>query len=308
MMMKYEYLKTYPKIFLRATGLHLSEFDALYSDIEAAFLKAETERLSRSNRQRAIGGGLSPDLQARDQILLTVIWLRLYPVHDLLGYFFGISQPTVGRYIGRVLPVLEAAGRDTMRLPDPGRKRRKQLPDLLQDIPELGIIIDSFEQKIQKPRERAAADSYYSGKKKAHTLKSQIAVHPESGYIAHVSPSVHGRTADLTLLKDSKLLDDLPDELAVCGDKGYQGIAKLRTNGFSPKRKPWGKDKPLPEADKAYNQAFSSHRIIVENSINRLRRYQALTQTDRQHRQGHEARVVAIAGLVNRQLAARMPI
>ena len=113
-MMKYEYLKAYPKIFMRATGLHLSEFDTLYGDIEAAFLSAESERLSRANRQRAIGGGLSRDLEARDQILLTVLWLRLYPVHDLLGYFFGISQATVGRYIGRVLPVLEAAGRDTM--------------------------------------------------------------------------------------------------------------------------------------------------------------------------------------------------
>lgn len=307
-MMKYEYLKQYPKIFLRATGLHLSEFDALYGDIETAFLVAETERLHRANRQRELGGGLKPDLNARDQILLTVIWLRLYPVHDLLGYFFGISQPTVGRYIGRVLPVLEAAGRDTMRLPDPGRKRRKQLPELLKDIPELGIIIDSFEQKVQKPREQAEADSYYSSKKKAHTLKSQIAVHPETGYIAAISPSVKGRTADMTLLKDSKLLDEVPDEMALCGDKGYQGIAKLRANGFSPHKKPWGKDNPLSQADKDYNRAFSQHRIIVENSINRIRRYQALNQTDRQHRQGHEARVVAVAGLVNRQLAARMPI
>lgn len=306
--MKYEYLKSYPKIFLRATGLHLSEFDALYADVEAAFVLSENERLCRGNRQRAIGGGLSPDLEARDQILLTVVWLRLYPVHDLLGYFFGISQPTVGRYIGRVLPVLEAAGRDTMRLPDPGRKRRKQLPELLKDIPELGIIIDSFEQKVQKPRVQAQADSYYSSKKKAHTLKSQIAVHPETGYIADISQSVKGRTADMTLLKDSQLLDKLPDEMAASGDKGYQGIAKLRKNGFSPRKKPWGKNKPLPEADKAYNRAFSQHRIIVENSINRLRRYQALNQTDRQHRHGHEARVVAVAGLVNRQLAARMPL
>ena len=112
----------------------------------------------------------------------------------------------------------------------------------------------------------------------------------------------------MTLLKDSKLLDKLPDEIALSGDKGYQGIAKLRGNGFSPRKKPWGKDKPLPEADKDYNRAFSQHRIIVENSINRLRRYQALNQTDRQHRHGHEARVVAVAGLVNRQLAARMPL
>lgn len=306
--MKYEHLKAHPQIFLRVTGLKLAEFDALYRDVETAFLTAEEARLARPNRQRAIGGGLSSDLTACDQILLTVIWLRLYLVHEVLGYCFGVSQPTVGRYIGRVLPILEQAGRDTMRLPDPGRKRRKQLPELLKDLPELGVIIDSFEQKVQKPRQRAAADAYYSGKKKAHTLKSQITVHPETGYIAHVSPSVQGRMADINLLKASQILDDLPEDIAASGDKGYQGIAKLRKNGFSPRRKPWGKDKSLSAEDKAYNQAFSSYRIIVENSINRLRRYQALKQTDRHHRQGHEARVVAVAGLVNRQLAARMPL
>ena len=181
MIMKYETLKTYPKIFLRATGLHLAEFESLYQELEGAFLAAETERLSRPNRQRAIGGGLKTDMDARNQILLTVVWLRLYPVHDLLGYFFGISQPTVGRYIARVLPVLEAAGRATLRLPDPGRKRRKQLPELLKAIPELGLIIDSFEQKVQKPRDREQADPYYSVKKKPTRSKLKSPFTPKQG-------------------------------------------------------------------------------------------------------------------------------
>ena len=119
---------------------------------------------------------------------------------------------------------------------------------------------------------------------------------------------MEGRVSDLKLLKDSQLLEQVPKEIGLSGDKGYQGLAKLREKGFSPRKKPWGKDKPLPEADKAYNQAFSQYRIIVENSINRLRRYQALNQTDRQHRQAHASRVLAVAGLVNRQLAARMPL
>lgn len=244
MIMKYGSLKHYPKIFLCATGLHVSEFDALFQDIEAAFVLAEAARLSRPNRQRALGGGLSPDLDSRDPILLCIVWLRQYPVHELLGYLFGVSQPTVGGYIARVLPILEQAGRDTMRLPDPGRKRRKQLSDLLEAIPELSVVIDSFEQKVQRPRERAEADSYYSGKKKAHTLKSQIAVHSEMGYIAAVSQSVQGRTADRQLLKDSRLLESLPDEIGVGGDKAYQGLAKLRRHGFSPAKSSGAKTDP----------------------------------------------------------------
>jgi hypothetical protein len=75
--------------------LHLNEFDDLVSDVRPWHHEAEIARLSRPDRQRAIGGGDHPDLAVRDQILLTVIWLRLYPTQDVLGYFFGISQTTV---------------------------------------------------------------------------------------------------------------------------------------------------------------------------------------------------------------------
>lgn len=75
--------------------------------------------------------------------------------------------------------------------------------------------------------------------------------------------------------------------------------------GASPRRKPRGQARP-PD-DVAYNTAFSKRRIIVEHGIGRMRRYQALTQTDRHHRHHHTARTRAVAGLVNRQFALRLP-
>src|SRR5437764_3297 len=135
MMMKYLYLSGYAQIFLRMTGLHLDEFEELVSAVQPLYSEAEIARLSRSDRQRAIGGGDHADLSVRDQILLTVIWLRQYPTQDVLGYFFGISQTTVSHYLSHVLPILEQDGRDRMRMPDPGRKRRRQLDELLKDMP-----------------------------------------------------------------------------------------------------------------------------------------------------------------------------
>ena len=73
--------------------------------------------------------------------------------------------------------------------------------------------------------------------------------------------------------------------------------------GFTPRRKP--REQPRPPEDVVYNTAFAAERISVEHTIGRLRRYQALTQLDRQHRQAHAARVRAVAGLVNRQLDHR---
>lgn len=303
-MMKYAYLSQYPSMFLRMTGLHLDEFDELNQEVAPPYKAAELARLSRSDRQRAIGGGDHADLNERDQILLTVIWLRQYPTQDVLGYFFGISQATVSTYLQRVLPILERSGQDGMRLPDPGRKRRRSLDALLKNLPELMVVIDSFEQKIQRPKDIDVRDDYYSGKKKTHTVKSQVSVNEETGEIVDVSDSVPGPTADIDLLDRSGLLKRLPAQVGAMGDSGYQGIANRHPRGHAPRKKPRGKDRP-PE-DAAYNTAFSRRRIIVENTNARLRRYQSLTQTDRNHRQNHAMRVRAVAGLVNRQIRNRL--
>jgi hypothetical protein len=307
MIMRYSYLTQHPNVFYSVTGLRVAEFDALLADVVPQYAAQEERRLERPDRQRAIGAGHPFELKERDHILLTVVWLRVYPTHEVLGYLFGISDSTVSRLIGRVLPMLEAAGRDTMRLPDPGKKRRRKLDELLQDTPELAVVIDSFEQRVQRPRDREEADSYYSGKKKQHTLKSQVAVDETTGQVVDVADSVRGPTADWTLLEQSHLLDRLPPGVGGMGDLAYTGIDKLHPDGrgAAPRRQPRGQ--PRPAEDVADHTAFSRRRIIVENTIGRMRRYQSITQTDRHHRQCHTPRVIAIAGLINRQIIHRLP-
>lgn len=255
-----------------------------------------------TSRKRAIGAGHPFDLPQRDQILLTVVWLRRYPTREVLGYLFGVGEWTASRVIERVLPVLEAAGRDTMRLPDPGKKRRRQLDELLNEMPDLLVLIDTFEQRVQRHRDRKTADQHYSGKKKQNTLKSQIVVNEETGEICEIADSVAGPQSDIKTLEESGVISRLPEGVGAGGDLAYVGIDKLHPQGkgVTPRRKPRGKDRP-PE-DIAFNRAFSRRRIVVEHTIGQIRRYEAVTQTDREHRNHHSARVRAVAGLVNRQL------
>lgn len=301
MILHYERLHRYPTVFKSMTGLTVPQFDDLVADLLPRYRAAEQQRLSRPTRQRAIGAGHPFELDPRNQFLLTVVWLRVYPIHEVLGYLFGISDTTVSRIIARILPLLEASGRDTMRMPDPGRKRRRQVDALLAATPELAVVIDSFEQPVQRPKDRKQADQHYSGKKKRHTLKSQLAVDEETGDVVDVAESAPGPTADIRVLEESQLLDRLPEGVGAIGDLAYVGIEKLHPTGLgaAPRRKPRGKDRP-PE-DVCYNRAFARRRIIVEHTIGRMRRYQALTQLDRNHRQQHTARVCAVGGLVNRQ-------
>jgi hypothetical protein len=290
------------------------------------------------------------------------MWLRLYPTHEVLGFLFGVDPTTVSRLLQRVMPVLAQAGKDTMRMPDPGRKHRRHFDELLRDLPEFAVVIDSFEQRVQRPqgphptnrKSREAADRWYSGKKKMHTIKSQVGVDVHNGYICDVSDSARGPTADITLLKQSGLMQRLTltkqtqqvgevgevgevgqvgevgevgqvgevgevGQVGGEGDLAYVGIGELHPQGSrygnTPRRKPRGadkhrprgQDKPRPPQDIAYNKAFAKRRVVVENTLCRLRTYQAITQTDRTHRKMHTERVQAIAGLVNRKMQHRLP-
>ncbi len=307
MILRYAHLSRYPTVFKSMTGLTLDEFAGLLADLLPRYGPAEAARLSRRPRRRAIGAGNRFELAARDQFLLVVVWLRQYPTHVVLGYLFAVSPTTVSGTLARLLPLLAAAGEATFALPAVGRRSRRGLPELLADTPELAVIIDSFEQRVQRPKDRAEADAHYSGKKKQHTLKNQIAIDEQRGKVVDVSDSVVGPTSDLNLLRQSGLLGRLPPCVGALGDLAYVGMAADHPTGLAatPRRKP--RDQPRPPADVQYNTAFARRRIGVEHSIGRLRRYRCLSDLDREHRRHHRARVCAVAGLVNRQIDRRFP-
>jgi hypothetical protein len=305
MIARLDRLRKHPSVFRHPTGLTVAAFDALAAEVAPAVEAVHRKTLDRPDRRRAIGAGGEFGLTTADQVLLTVAWLRQYPTQEVLGFLFGVSDSTALRAARRCLPALERAGKDTLRMPDPGPARRKKLPALLKDTPGLAVVIDSFEQRTHRPKRRQRA--YYSGKKKAHTLKSQVGVDEASGRFVDVPDTVPGPWADIKPLKTSRLLTRLPAGVGGIGDLAYVGIAELHPEGLgaAPRRKPRGKDRP-PE-DRAYNRAFSRRRIVVEHAIGRLRRFRSLSHVNRHRRKGHAARVRAVAGLVNRMLPAGTP-
>ena len=129
MLMRYEYLSDHPRVFRSMTGLTVSEFDQTAVEVESLYEATEWERLARPGRIRAPGAGHPFKLGYRDSVLLTLIWLRQYPTGEVLGYFFGVSEPTARR----------TAGRATFRWPN--RERGRSLPEILEDCPELAVIV-----------------------------------------------------------------------------------------------------------------------------------------------------------------------
>jgi hypothetical protein len=100
-------LREKPAVFRAMTGLDREEFDALAQDVVpsiAAAVTAEQDRRRGRQRHRSAGGGHPFSLSFREQLLLVVVWLRVYPTSPVLGFLFGVSHPTVLRTIARVLP------------------------------------------------------------------------------------------------------------------------------------------------------------------------------------------------------------
>lgn len=281
MVLDYCSLESNPSAFRSFTGFFVREFEALLEELLPLYhasYRASVERPERPDRQRAIGGGRWPQLEAREQILLSVIWLRLYPTQEVLGFLFGVSDTNVLRTLRRVLPLLEATGRDSLRPPSSrSRQRGRSLEQVLQEVPELAVIIDSFEQGVQRPKRslqdekddtgdtgetgdtgKKRKDTYYSGKKKQHTLKSQVAVNRHNGTFADVSSSVPGPTADLKLLKQSGLIKRLEHDVGAWGDLAYIGVAKEHPQG----RGATPRHAANPEGEKDHPKTASSTALL----------------------------------------------
>ncbi len=275
------WLTRHPAVFRAMAGIDMAEYRRIVGELAGPYATAERQRLARPAR-RAVGGGRRFALSMADRVLLTIVWLRQHPTFPVLCDLFELDDRPASRAIARILPLPEAAGRDSMRLPDPGPYRRRGLPQVLESAPGLLVLVDAFEQRVQRLTDRQERRQWYSGKKRCHTSKVQVAVEERAGRIVDVGDSVPSPTADLAVFAGSGLGERLPPGTA------------LHPAGHRPRKKPRGR--PRPDEDRAHNRALARRRIAVEHRIGRLRRFAALTAPHRQHRTAHTR-------LVNRQLA-----
>ena len=75
----------------------------------AAVAEARAKRgVEREGRQRAVGGGRRAKLSLARQLLVVLMYYRLYITQILLGYLFDLDDSNVSRLIGELRPVLQA--------------------------------------------------------------------------------------------------------------------------------------------------------------------------------------------------------
>jgi hypothetical protein len=171
-MLSYEELCRHPAAFPSLTGMTRPEFDSLlvrFRQAEADLrANSQTTRKDGRPRERAAGAGRRYEHGAADRLLMALLWLRVYPTYEVLGFFFGLHKRNAQLNVLAALEVLDALSDFPFDRPGPGRKKVRSAAEVMAAFPQVRVIIDAKEQRVNKPQGEERQKPYYSGKKKAH--------------------------------------------------------------------------------------------------------------------------------------------
>lgn len=267
MKMQYSELKDRINLLQSLTGFNPTEFEALLPSFTAAWDTFVEENFEQKKRKRARGGGRIGELGLlEDKLLFILVYFRQYPTQEVQGYLFGLRQTQANQWVHRLTGVLNQALGDELQLPE---RRPAKLKDVLSNCPELVFLIDGTERPINRPKDKDEQKTYYSGKKKGHTVKNNVITNRD-GKVLYLSDTYEGKK------HDKKIADEevycFPPDSHLLQDTGFQGYKPDGATVLQPKKKPRGGK--LTSDEKVINRVISSIRVGVEHSIGGVKRAQ----------------------------------
>jgi DDE superfamily endonuclease/Helix-turn-helix of DDE superfamily endonuclease len=300
-----------PALLHRLTGLNVKEFEVLQESFSAQYDQQVIQpRLSAPSRKRAAGGGQKGALKdPADKLLFILVYTRIYPLLIVQGMFFGMAESKACKWVGVLLPVLDAAlGRSHVR---PKRAKGRSLEEIVEEFPELkelGVLTDGTERPIRRPKDDQEQKAVYSGKKKRHTKKHVTLTHPKTQYILAASEEAPGSKHDKKIFDEADLA--CATSLPIRADKGFQGLQLGNAVVVTPiKRKRKKKGQPgeeLTPTQKEHNRELAQTRISIEHSNAGLKRNRSVSEILRNTRKGMSDLLMMIAmGLHNLRVTMR---
>jgi hypothetical protein len=225
----------------------------------------------------------------------------------LLGYLFDLDDSNISREINeRMMPslkeVLPVPMQDELLSPSIQKQAKKRIgtrDELLEAHPEFKeILVDATEQEVPKPKDKLARKQRYSGKKKRHTLKSQVAV--SHRLVLPLSKHVPGCVHDFSLLRATGIVYTAQaQKRRLRLDKGYEGMEEAYPNADSAKPKRAQRNHELNLLEKLLNQWLSRLRMPVEHTLAFLQKFNILAGIYRGPTHRYDDTFLVVAGLSN---------
>ncbi len=256
--------------FRSLTGVTPAVFQKMVKHLQPGWERL-AKRKNRSGRPYGVG-------ELDNHLLVLLISYRCHLTQDFLALLYRVDKATICRALRRI----ETLARRIL-----GVKRKIKVTAKEAEA----LLIDATEQAVERPKWRQK--SWYSGKKKRHTVKNEIII-TQKGRIVSASPSAPGTVHDLTLRRRGP---PLPEGAHAYVDSGYQGYQNDHPNLEIPYKKPKGGK--LTKDEKHYNQALSRFRVRVEHAIARMKKFRILADRFRYPRSRHTTKFAIIAGIAN---------
>jgi hypothetical protein len=310
-LINYKTLSKGLSLFRSLTGLEVSEFDSFYSKVQTKYEDYEMKRLSRDDRKRKFGAGHPYKMPLQERLLMFLFYYRLYITSTLTGVLFDLDQSNVLKGIRKLEPLVKEVLPIPKKLHDKAR-RLQTLEEVEAIFPEFKAFLDATEQEIPRPRDKRKRMTHYSGKKKRHTVKTQLTVN-EKGLIVHKTGHAAGRTHDYTLYK--RVHPHLHDKVCLGVDLGYLGIKSdfpnlncvLPFKEKSPGRGNRGvKGQKLSPDQKAFNKVLAKERVVSEHTNSRLKKFRIWGDEFRNRLKHYDLMTDVVCGLLNFRISGTL--
>ncbi len=289
-----DHIEANPKETQRLIGLGYPELQILIQNAEQ--LHNEKQALLESQKIRIItgGGGRKPKLSIKEQIILTLVYLRHLTTFQLLGIQFGVSESTANDTFNYWLPILRELLPSS--LIEQVKKNEIDYEVVKEVLTEYELTVDSYEQVRERPVDNELQEKYYSGKKSNHTFKSQMIILPDGQDIVDVIAGEPGPKSDITLFRENRERFDSKQKFK--GDLAYVGEDLIET----PIKKQ--KNRKLTIEQKESNKKFSQSRIFVEHRIRSVKIFRVIQERFRLNSKKYEQVMLTICGLVRLRIKA----
>ena len=270
-MLKLERLLKSDRVMRATTGLNRKAFEALLPSFSQAYGQSLVK--PQIKRKRAPGGGRKATLRTMaEKLFYILLYCKCYPTFDLLSVLFEFDRSCAWDWVHGLMPILEEALGHKQALPE---RKVRSLEEFLERFPEVkAVILDGTERPVQRPKDPQKQKEHYSGKKKRHTRK-HITGSTRQKRVILLTKARPGTVHDKRQLDEEDLVGNIPDEVAVEGDLGFQGLQNEFENIHLPHKKPRGKE--LSEQQKQENREFSQQRVKCEHAHAGIKRYNAVT-------------------------------
>jgi len=288
------YIHKYPHRTKQILGISYDQFLLLIKQAEVRHKELQAQREKKKVPINAIGGGRKPKLTMAEEICLSLFYLRQIPTFEILGMHFDISKTEANDTFHYWLKVLRLVLPSSLL--EQVESQESDYAIVQELLMEFELIVDSYEQPRERPTDKKEQQEYFSGKKKNHTLKSQVVSLPNAKDIVDIVVGAKGPTSDISLFRSQQ--QKFAPLQSFKGDKGYQGGKNIST----PHKKPHGRE--LTDEQKAENKAFSSNRIFIEHIIRLLKIFRIASERFRLHSQVYERIILTVCGLVRLRIGS----